>query len=184
MFFVLILFQNYCTLCIVYYMSKHRSEPDKSSYLQATLSADQLGFDSFSRRANFTHLPCTLCTKQAVRVVQFLAVRRSKLKRRTLASALPNRDGEPKASFWHSSADGQPLLALGNNKSCKDADAEEDPSARYSRSDFSVKANHMVNRGELLDKLKAVHLHLLASEQWNASQIKLCHRYTRPILWR
>ncbi|XP_024025744.1 plastidial pyruvate kinase 4, chloroplastic isoform X2 [Morus notabilis] len=143
---------------------------------QATLSADQLGFDSFSRRANFTHLPCALCTKQAVGVVQFLAVRRSKLKPRTLASALPNRDGEPKASFLHSSADGQPLLALGNNKSCKDADAEEDPSARYSRSDFSVNANHMVNRGELLDKLKAVHLHVLASEQWNASQIKLCHR--------
>ncbi|XP_073005275.1 plastidial pyruvate kinase 4, chloroplastic-like [Typha latifolia] len=32
---------------------------------------------------------------------------------------------------------------------------------------------HSVN---LFDKLKAVHLHLLASEHWNASRLKLCHR--------
>ena len=29
-----------------------------------------------------------------------------------------------------------------------------------------------------LDKLKAVLLHVLASEQWNASRLKMCHRYT------
>ena len=29
-----------------------------------------------------------------------------------------------------------------------------------------------------LDMLKAVLLHVLASEQWNASRLKMCHRYT------
>ncbi|MCL7029341.1 hypothetical protein MKW94_017513 [Papaver nudicaule] len=33
-----------------------------------------------------------------------------------------------------------------------------------------------VNRGNLLDRLTAVHLHILASEQWNLSRIELCHR--------
>ncbi|XP_077226998.1 pyruvate kinase family protein isoform X2 [Tasmannia lanceolata] len=31
-------------------------------------------------------------------------------------------------------------------------------------------------QGDLLDKLKAVHLHVLALEQWNASRLKMCHR--------
>ncbi|XP_068665479.1 plastidial pyruvate kinase 4, chloroplastic isoform X2 [Aristolochia californica] len=33
-----------------------------------------------------------------------------------------------------------------------------------------------VTRGDLLDKLKAVQLHLLSLEQWNTSRIKACHR--------
>ncbi|KAI3965987.1 hypothetical protein MKX01_010944 [Papaver californicum] len=33
-----------------------------------------------------------------------------------------------------------------------------------------------VNRGNLLDRLKAVHLHISASEKWNLSRIELCHR--------
>ncbi|RZC83071.1 hypothetical protein C5167_045853 [Papaver somniferum] len=33
-----------------------------------------------------------------------------------------------------------------------------------------------VNRKNLLDRLKAVHLHISASEQWNLSRIELCHR--------
>ncbi|XP_042503707.1 plastidial pyruvate kinase 4, chloroplastic isoform X2 [Macadamia integrifolia] len=33
-----------------------------------------------------------------------------------------------------------------------------------------------INRVNLLDKLKAIHLHLLAMEQWNSSSLKLCHR--------
>ncbi|KAF6140862.1 hypothetical protein GIB67_042275 [Kingdonia uniflora] len=35
---------------------------------------------------------------------------------------------------------------------------------------------HSVDQGNLLDKLKAVHLNVLALEQWNASRIKLSHR--------
>lgn len=34
--------------------------------------------------------------------------------------------------------------------------------------------NHLAN---LFEKLKAVHLHLLAAEHWNACHLKLCHRY-------
>lgn len=37
-----------------------------------------------------------------------------------------------------------------------------------------IPTNHL---GSLLEKLKAVHLHLLAAEHWNASHLKLCHRY-------
>ncbi|GFS32172.1 pyruvate kinase family protein [Actinidia rufa] len=43
-------------------------------------------------------------------------------------------------------------------------------------SGFYQNAVNLGNRGDLLDKLKAVQLHVLAMEQWNASRIKLCHR--------
>lgn len=42
---------------------------------------------------------------------------------------------------------------------------------------LSQSAESLGNQGNLLDKLKAVHLHILAMEQWNASRIQLCHRY-------
>lgn len=40
---------------------------------------------------------------------------------------------------------------------------------------FYPSSEHPGNRGSLLDKLKAVHLHVLASEQCNASRLELCH---------
>lgn len=48
--------------------------------------------------------------------------------------------------------------------------SEEDLSSHEQGPEFP--ANHLAN---LIEKLKAVRLHLLASEQWNASQLKLCH---------
>lgn len=34
-----------------------------------------------------------------------------------------------------------------------------------------------INYQVCLDKLKAIYLHVLASEQWNASRLNICHRY-------
>ncbi|XP_020577315.1 plastidial pyruvate kinase 4, chloroplastic isoform X2 [Phalaenopsis equestris] len=45
------------------------------------------------------------------------------------------------------------------------------PSNGYCFSELPI--NHL---GSVLEKLKAVHLHLLAAEHWNASHLKLCHR--------
>ncbi|KAM0939460.1 putative pyruvate kinase [Dioscorea sansibarensis] len=53
-------------------------------------------------------------------------------------------------------------------------ETEEDLSRQSS---YSQSPDGPINLQDLLiEKLKAVHLHLLASERWNASQLKLCHR--------
>lgn len=45
--------------------------------------------------------------------------------------------------------------------------------------------HHSHAHGNLLDKLKAIHMHALAMEQWNASRLKQSHRYitrTLPLI--
>ncbi|XP_038985074.1 plastidial pyruvate kinase 4, chloroplastic-like isoform X1 [Phoenix dactylifera] len=59
-----------------------------------------------------------------------------------------------------------PFVRSGGSR-CK---SEEDLSSHEQGPEFP--ANHLAI---LTEKLKAVHLHLLASEHWNASQLKLCH---------
>ena len=61
--------------------------------------------------------------------------------------------------------------------SLEDEDEEEISASSYPNSVLSVNVNYLVDEANLLDKLKAARLHVLSSEQWNASQIKLCHRY-------
>lgn len=61
-----------------------------------------------------------------------------------------------------------PSVRSGGSR-CK---SEEDLSSHEQGPEFP--ANHLAN---LIERLKAVHLHLLASEHWNASQLKLCHGY-------
>ncbi|OVA15293.1 Pyruvate kinase [Macleaya cordata] len=69
------------------------------------------------------------------------------------------------------------FLASGNNQCQEDSDVNT--VASISHSEVNIKQHvfdYPVNQGNLLDRLKAVHLHVLASEQWNASRLKLCHR--------
>ncbi|KAA8533628.1 hypothetical protein F0562_030938 [Nyssa sinensis] len=66
--------------------------------------------------------------------------------------------------------------ALGKDESSKDLEKEDVASLSCSAANLPQSAEILGNQGNLLDKLKAVHLHVLAMEQWNASRLKLCHR--------
>ncbi|KAK4800012.1 hypothetical protein SAY86_025377 [Trapa natans] len=46
-----------------------------------------------------------------------------------------------------------------------------------SQAEISLKTKQWLCETNFLHKLRAVHLHVLASEQWNASRLALCHRY-------
>lgn len=63
----------------------------------------------------------------------------------------------------------------------KDGNPEEPRKGRaaskmQSSIDLQQIAEKPGNQVTILDKLKAVHLHILAMEQWNASRVKMCHR--------
>ncbi|PIA34648.1 hypothetical protein AQUCO_03700139v1 [Aquilegia coerulea] len=63
------------------------------------------------------------------------------------------------------------------NQNSNDSDVETAASVPISEDNLIKDAtDNMLSQGNLLDKLKAVHLHVLALEQWNASRLKLCHR--------
>nr|POF10990.1 plastidial pyruvate kinase 4, chloroplastic [Quercus suber] len=67
------------------------------------------------------------------------------------------------------------LVMSKNNRRSKDPDVEAAASSSQSQANFCPNSEQR-SQGTLLDKLKAVHFHVLASEQWNASLLKLCHR--------
>ncbi|KAE8077868.1 hypothetical protein FH972_016387 [Carpinus fangiana] len=71
---------------------------------------------------------------------------------------------------WHALADD-------HNDHSKDPDVVALASSLSSQPYFYPSSEQPGNRGSLLDKLKAVLLHVLASEQCNASRLELCHRY-------
>ncbi|GAY45521.1 hypothetical protein CUMW_090090 [Citrus unshiu] len=62
-----------------------------------------------------------------------------------------------------------------NNGSSKYSDVEVVASISCLEDDISQSVENLKSQGSILDKLKAVHLHLLASERWNASRLILCH---------
>lgn len=95
--------------------------------------------------------------------------------------------GENESNSWKLSAcNGTPNAAIHNSvtnlyhenafvrsgDSCHKSEEGSDCLSLH-RQGLSEPVSHLLN---LLDKLKAVHLLLLASEHWNASQLKSCHR--------
>lgn len=59
---------------------------------------------------------------------------------------------------------------------CSVTDGHPAASRVQSGTDFQQIIEKQGNQVTILDKLKAVHLHILAMEQWNASRLKMCHR--------
>ncbi|KAH9646472.1 Plastidial pyruvate kinase 4 [Citrus sinensis] len=133
---------------------------------------------SFSKpRRKCTRLPCGLNVRQAVHVVRLLATCRRDLRRRTLAYAIPNENDEAKKAASRDCNLDTMALHLDNNASSKYSDVEVVASISCLEDDISQSIENLKSQGSILDKLKAVHLHLLASERWNASRLKLCHRH-------
>lgn len=94
---------------------------------------------------------------------------------RTLVFAAQKESDESESGSSQSCIEDQMHMAPEYNDGSRDPDVEV-ASITHSEADLSQSAVQLGNQGNLLDKLKAVHLHILAMEQWNASRIKLCHR--------
>lgn len=147
-----------------------------SNYVIQT--ADSSDFISSNVRDKFTHLPCRVNVKKAVfrdKNCRFSTRPKGRLSSTFIVFAIRNENDEPERGGSHACTDDQLLTALEKDGSSKDPRKEVTTSLLHSE-DPSMNAENMGNQGNLLDKLKAVHLHVLAMEQWNSSRIKLCHR--------
>ncbi|KAE8694699.1 Plastidial pyruvate kinase 4 [Hibiscus syriacus] len=124
----------------------------------------------------FADLPCRLNVRQSVKTVQLWPKLRNTLTMKTAAFAIPNENDESGRSGSHACSDDQVLMPFENNYSSSDLYEEAVDSVPESGSGVFQMVEHSVNLASLLDKLKAVHLHVLASEQWNATRLKSCHK--------
>ena len=94
---------------------------------------------------------------------------------KTLIFVMPKERDESESCSSQSCIEAQ--MHLENNDGSRDPDVEVS-SITLSEAYLSRSAELQGNQGNILDKLKAVHLHhILAMEQRNASRIQLFHSY-------
>uniref|UniRef100_UPI001CB89F7D plastidial pyruvate kinase 4, chloroplastic n=1 Tax=Erigeron canadensis TaxID=72917 RepID=UPI001CB89F7D len=89
--------------------------------------------------------------------------------RKQQVPALPNANDDNQSS---TTLGADQSLTVSNNT---DEAPHEDMVASSSLYYHPQHAQILGDHGNLLDKLKAIHMHALAMEQWNASRLKLCH---------
>lgn len=148
--------------------------------MQATAASGFSNFTSFSSCKEFAQIPFCCDAKKAIckqKFVQILAAQEGNLSRTITVCATSGNDGEPEESGTTACTNYKVLAHAENRESSRDAGDEVVTSILYSGADLNFKAENLGNQDNLFDKLKAVHLHILAMEQWNASRLKLCHRY-------
>ncbi|KAM7467709.1 hypothetical protein LguiB_015271 [Lonicera macranthoides] len=146
----------------------------------AIQSTDYSDFTSSHLCEKFTHRPCRLNLKKPMfgdKIVQILNRQRGTLALTSIVYAIRKENDEPERGSSSACADDE-LLRTGSEKehSSKEQGKEEFVSLLHSKTDLPQNTENLGNQGNLLDKLKAVHLHVLAMEQWNASRLKLSHR--------
>ncbi|KAK9292048.1 hypothetical protein L1049_020002 [Liquidambar formosana] len=129
-------------------------------------------FTASNLSRKFSHFPHRPNGKKPI-FIQLLIRQKGNPTPRTFVFALSNESDESERGSSPACTDDQMLMAW---EPTKDPDVEVVASGPHSEADLSQIAEHLGNQGSLLDRLKAVHLHVLASEQWNASRLKLCHR--------
>lgn len=111
---------------------------------------------------------------------------------KTLAFSVRNDNGEAERETSHDCIDDSLVLETEtsldctgdglvlcskNNENSEHKDVDVVASVSSSEEDLSQCLEEMRKLGSLHEKLKAIRLHVLASEQWNSSRLKLCHRY-------
>ncbi|CBI22533.3 unnamed protein product, partial [Vitis vinifera] len=133
---------------------------------------------SFMPSGNVGALQFRLKVKKSVfryQIFPLFMKEKGSLTPRTLVFAAQKESDESESGSSQSCIEDQMHMAPEYNDGSRDPDVEV-ASITLSEADLSQSAVQLGNQGNLLDKLKAVHLHILAMEQWNASRIKLCHR--------
>ncbi|KAJ0113761.1 hypothetical protein Patl1_03449 [Pistacia atlantica] len=83
---------------------------------------------------------------------------------------------------FHDFTDDGLVLCSEDYKSSDHQDVEVVASVSSLEEDLSQGAEDLRKPGSLLEKLKAIRLHVLASEQWNTSQLQLCHGTTQVMV--
>ncbi|PIM97562.1 Pyruvate kinase [Handroanthus impetiginosus] len=117
---------------------------------------------------NSTFLPCKSGTDVPVRRNQILHFQgRGKLTARTVAYGLPSdcNDTQRKRAPY-----------VGDDGHSEEPRNETASALEQSEIDFQPTVAKQGHQDSVLDKLKAVQLHILAMEQWNALRLKMCHR--------
>ncbi|XP_059667207.1 plastidial pyruvate kinase 4, chloroplastic-like [Cornus florida] len=136
-------------------------------------------FISSNLHRKFRYLPFRLYVKRPFlrdQSFQFLVTQRGNLVPRTIVFAIPNENDDHERRSSHACTDDSMFTASGHDESRKDPGKEFVASLSRSGAELSQSFEILGDQGNLLDKLRAVHLHVLAMEQWNASRLKLCHR--------
>ncbi|KAL3630685.1 hypothetical protein CASFOL_023669 [Castilleja foliolosa] len=90
-------------------------------------------------------------------------------------SVPPEHDGAQRQNSPHLTDD-QVLMGPGDDADSEKPRMESAVSVIQSDTDLQPSVAEQGNQDSVLDKLKAVHLHILAMEQWNTSRLKMCHR--------
>lgn len=119
------------------------------------------------------------------KIVRILNRQRGNLALTSIVYAIRKENDEPERGGSSACADDE-LLLTGSEKECssKEQGKEVFVSLLHSKTDLPQNIENLGNQGNLLDKLKAVHLHVLAMEQWNASRLKLSYRYIFLFLFK
>ncbi|KAF5743464.1 Pyruvate kinase family protein isoform 1 [Tripterygium wilfordii] len=147
---------------------------------QRTLSGHATQTDDLLERASskvqerLVKKPSKLNVKQPVHSVQLLARNERALTQKALVLAFQN-DGGKFGS--HGCTDDELFMPLEDTDTDSSNYSDgEIVSTSHSAADVFPTVDHLGNQETLLAKLKAVYLHVLASEQWNVSRLELCNR--------
>ncbi|KAK6135350.1 hypothetical protein DH2020_030910 [Rehmannia glutinosa] len=134
-------------------------------------------FTPFVLYGNSTFLPCKSGTEfPACRNHILLFQGRGKLTPRIAAYGMPpEHDNAQRRSSPHFTDD-QLFVFPEDDGHSEEPRNETAASLTQSGTDLQSNVANKGNQESILDKLKAVQLHILAMEQWNASRLKMCHR--------
>lgn len=155
--------------------------PDHTAILNHAInSTSPSNFTSTYALQKFNHVHGGLSIRRAVsntKGAPFLRIQISNSVTRHIVFSIPNGSFGADGGVSYGSSD---ELARGDAYTNVDS---EDPLTEVVSSQLGLGLSQNVvnlqNQGDLLDKLRAIQLHLLAMEQWNASRLKLCHgKYT------
>ncbi|KAI4307130.1 hypothetical protein L6164_030349 [Bauhinia variegata] len=142
----------------------------------AIQTADFSVYSYSNTRRKFIHLKYSFHLKQPFDAVRLLGRHRGELSPSSSAFSLPNDSNGGERCLSNASTDYQMFIPPEDSESCSNSDTEACASLSQSGENLSSNAGYLGDHKPLIDKMKAVHLHVLASEQWNASILKLCHR--------
>ncbi|GJT38640.1 plastidial pyruvate kinase 4, chloroplastic [Tanacetum coccineum] len=144
--------------------------------LKATYTTEATVFVSSKLHDKPLHFSCGLNSVSKGKLVHILRGSKKPLPLTFIVSATQNNGNDEHESAVGAYSDDQSLTVPNISSESYDLEKEIVASSLYPTEDYSQHTQIMGNHGNLLDKLKAVHMHALAMEQWNASLLKLCHR--------
>ncbi|KAK4493403.1 hypothetical protein RD792_017696 [Penstemon davidsonii] len=123
-------------------------------------------FTSPTLHGKSTSLTCKSVFKVPVHGKNMLISRSTigRIASKTVAYGIPHENDDPV------------LICSEDDWSTEEPDTETALPLGQSSIDLQQTVLKQGNQENLLDKLKAVQLHILAMEQWNASRLKMCHR--------